>query len=123
MSKYPLITNNKPSLAVINSTLALPGYALGSQHSGPVTCNMCKVVKEDVVELKFHKEGCSFPCGVVNCEIEHKSLISAVSHNRRFVKSKKTKQVIFIPPPLSPSPLRTVLFLLLMKCADEIGIK
>ena len=56
-------------------------------HIGPAMCPLCSQLQEDISELKTHKSGCSFPCEVPECKLQHKTKKNAESHKKKYLKS------------------------------------
>ena len=54
-----------------------------TQHVGPVHCVRCGVEQLDVMELRDHTATCGFPCGVVGCNLQHKSIVGARNHKKK----------------------------------------
>ena len=59
----------------------------GNVHIGPARCSMCGAVKEDVLELRLHRQMCGYPCGVHGCNLHHKTMESAQHHLKQFNKT------------------------------------
>ena len=59
------------------------------QHLGPISCDMCSSLQEDILALKKHKVACSYPCEVEGCNILHKKIIQAMNHKKKYLKSIK----------------------------------
>ena len=57
------------------------------QHFGPVKCEKCEVLFEDISAKNDHRKSCFFPCNVNGCEIKHKSKQAATKHYNLFLKS------------------------------------
>ena len=56
------------------------------QHLGPVICEMCGCSEVAILELRKHKLGCSFPCGVVGCNLMHQKRVQAINHKKKSLK-------------------------------------
>ena len=56
-------------------------------HIGPAKCSMCGEVKEDILDLRFHKQMCGYACGVNGCNLHHKTIESAQHHMKQFNKT------------------------------------
>ena len=61
------------------------------QHVGPILCSPCNFLKPDIMSLKEHQKYCFFKCNVDGCNMSHKSLLEAINHKRRFLKSSGVK--------------------------------
>ena len=60
---------------------------VSSQHFGPIKCKICQVDQEDVQALQKHTRVCFYPCGVEGCQLNHKRLIEAQRHKRKFLRN------------------------------------
>ena len=60
---------------------------IGRVHIGPAKCTMCGTMKEDMLELRCHRQMCGFPCGVDGCHLKHKTNESAQHHKKQFDKT------------------------------------
>ena len=56
-------------------------------HLGPAKCDMCGFDMADIMDLKEHKKICGYPCSVKDCDLRHKTLISADNHMKKLLKS------------------------------------